>query len=545
VGYKAYPNNIIEKFIIKSAEQGIDVFRIFDSLNWIEGMRKSIQVVREQTNGLAEATICYTGDVLNPDPHYQYNLNYYTDLAKRLEDAGAHIIALKDMAGLLKPYAAQKLIPALKEAVDLPIHLHTHDTSSMQAATLLKAIEADVDIVDACLSSMSGLTSQPNLNSMIAVMQGQPREQAYDLRSLNQYANYWEDVREMYYPFESGLKAGTAEVYEHEIPGGQYSNLRPQSIALGLEHKFEEVKQNYAIVNKMFGDIVKVTPSSKVVGDMAIFMTSNSLTEADVMSQGAILAFPDSVVDLFKGNLGQTEHGFPSKLSKLILKGDTPFHDAPNAHLSPVDIETEFLAFQQKFNPKCTMLDFLSYQMYPKVYQDFYQSQQDYGDIYTLPTTAFFYALKHREEVRVELAAGKVIIIKLLYISEADEGGIRSVTFVLNGQTRSITLRDNAIISTKKTNRKAIDTNEIGTPILGRLSQIMVKQGDHVEKDSPLFVIEAMKMESTITAPFAGEVTKIYLSEGEILEQGDLVVELERLLRHEGAPHSYTSPLLS
>lgn len=526
VGYKAYPDNIIEKFIIESAEQGIDIFRIFDSLNWIEGMRKSIQVVREQTNGLAEATICYTGDVLNPDPNYRYNICYYTDLAKQLEDAGAHIIALKDMAGLLKPYAAQVLIPALKEAVDLPIHLHTHDTSSMQAATLLKAIEADVDIVDACLSSMSGLTSQPNLNSMIAVMQGQPREQAYDLPSLNQYANYWEDVREIYYPFESGLKAGTAEVYEHEIPGGQYSNLRPQSIALGLEHKFEEVKKNYAIVNKMFGDIVKVTPSSKVVGDMAIFMTSNGLSEADVMQQGATLAFPDSVIDLFKGNLGQTDNGFPAALSQLILKGDQPFTDAPNAHLDPVEIDIEFAAFQQQFDDQCTMLDFLSYQMYPKVYQDFYQHQQDYGDISTLPSTAFFYALKHREEVRVEIATGKIIIIKLLYISDADKGGIRTVTFNLNGQTRSITIRDDSVVSTKKTNRKAVEENEIGTPILGRLSQIMVKQDDVIEKNTPLFVIEAMKMESTITAPFAGVVHKIHLQEGEILEQGDLVVEI-------------------
>ena len=528
VGYKAYPDNLIEKFIIESAESGIDVFRIFDSLNWIEGMRKSIQVVREQTHGLAEATICYTGDVLNTDASNKYNMAYYTDLAKQLEDAGAHIIALKDMAGLLKPYAAQELIPALKNAVNLPIHLHTHDTSSMQAATLLKAIEADVDIVDACLSSMSGLTSQPNLNSLIAVMQGQPREQRYDLVSLNQYANYWEDVREMYYPFESGLKAGTAEVYDHEIPGGQYSNLRPQSIALGLEHKFEEVKKNYAIVNKMFGDIVKVTPSSKVVGDMAIFMTSNGLTEADVMQQGDTLAFPDSVIDLFQGRLGQTAGGFPQALSDLILKGKKAFSDAPNAHLAPIDFDAEFAAFQKDFDEDCTQRDFLSYQMYPKVYKDFYQHQQDYGDISVLPSTAFFYALKHRKEVQVELSKGKVIIIRLIYVSAADEGGIRTVTFALNGQPRSITLRDESVISTKKVNRKAVEETEIGTPILGRLSQIMVKEGDRIKKDTPLFVIEAMKMESTITAPFDGQVKKIYLEVGEILEQGDLVVEVEK-----------------
>ena len=527
VGYKAYPDNLIEKFIIESWENGIDVFRIFDSLNWIEGMRKSIQVVREQTGGLAEATICYTGDVLNSDKSNKFNLQYYLDLAKQLEDAGAHTLALKDMAGLLKPYAAEMLIPALKETVDLPIHLHTHDTSSMQSATLLKAIEKDVDIVDACLSSMSGLTSQPNLNSLIAVMQGQPREQKFDLDSLNQYANYWEDKREVYYPFESGLKAGTAEVYNHEIPGGQYSNLRPQAIALGLEHKFEKVKENYSIVNKMFGDIVKVTPSSKVVGDMAIFMTSNGLTEADVMQQGDTLAFPDSVHDLFKGNLGQTEGGFPTELSKLVLKNDKPFTDRPNAHLEPIDFDKEFTDFQEKFDSKVTMLDFLSYMMYPQVYEDFYKHDEEFGNVSVLPTCAFFYGLKQREEVTVELGQGKVIIIRMLYCSPPDEGGIRTVTFDLNGQTRSITIRDDSVKSTQKVNRKADADNEIGTPILGRLSAIMVKNRQIVEKDTPLFVIEAMKMESTITAPFSGTIKKIHLDTGEILEQGDLVIEFE------------------
>lgn len=527
VGYKAYPDNLIEKFIIESWENGIDVFRIFDSLNWIEGMRKSIQVVREQTGGIAEATICYTGDVLNTDPGNKFNLNYYLDLAKQLEDAGAHTLALKDMAGLLKPYAAEELIPALKDTVDLPIHLHTHDTASIQSATLLKAIEKDVDIVDACLSSMSGLTSQPNLNSIIAAMQGQPREQKFDIDSLNQYANYWEDVREVYYPFESGLKAGTAEVYDHEIPGGQYSNLRPQATALGLEHKFEEVKANYAIVNKMFGDIVKVTPSSKVVGDMAIFMTSNGLTEEDVMQQGGSLAFPESVLDLFKGNLGQTVGGFPKELSKLVLKKEKPFTDRPNDHLEPIDFDKEFAAFQKKFDEETTMLDFLSYMMYPKVYEDFYEHQQNYGNISVLPTTAYFYGLKQREEVTVELGRGKIIIIRMLYRSPADAGGIRTVTFDLNGQTRSITIRDESVKSTKKVNRKALEDNEIGTPILGRLAAITVKEGQEVEKDTPLFVIEAMKMESTITAPFSGTIRKIHLQVGEILEQGDLVIEFD------------------
>ncbi|TXH69498.1 MAG: pyruvate carboxylase [Thiothrix sp.] len=527
VGYTAYPDNLIEAFIEKSWEQGIDVFRIFDSLNWIEGMRKSIQVVRERTGGIAEGTICYTGDVMRTDPGYKYNLQYYLDLAKQLEDAGAHMLAVKDMAGLLKPYAAAKLIPALKAAVSIPIHLHTHDTASIQAATLLKAIECGVDVVDGCLSSMSGLTSQVNLNSLIAAMEGQPREQKFDLRSLNDYANYWEDVREMYYPFESGLKAGTAEVYNHEIPGGQYSNLRPQAIALGLETKFEEVKENYAVVNRMFGDIVKVTPSSKVVGDMAIYMTSNGLTEADVMERGNTLAFPDSVIDLFKGGLGQIPGGFPTELSNIVLKGEQPNSGRPNDHMKPVDFEAEFAAFKQEFDVDRSFLDFLSYKMYPAVYKEFYKHQQEYGDVSHLPTPLFFYGLKLNEEVLVELGQGKVLIIRLLYRSDADENGNCIVTFDFNGQIRSVQVRDLSVKPTKASNRKAVGEKEIGTSLQGKLSAIMVKPGQEVEQNTPLFVIEAMKMETTITAPAAGKVKQIHLHQGELVEQGDLVVEMD------------------
>ena len=528
VGYTAYPDNVIEAFIEKSWENGIDVFRIFDSLNWIEGMRKSIQVVRERTGGIAEGTICYTGDVLRKDPGYKYNLQYYLDLARQLEDAGAHMLAVKDMAGLLKPYAAEKLIPALKEAVSIPIHLHTHDTASIQAATLLKAIECGVDVVDGCMSSMSGLTSQVNLNSLIAAMEGQPREQAFNLKSLNDYANYWDDVREMYYPFESGLKAGTAEVYNHEIPGGQYSNLRPQAIALGLEHKFEEVKENYAVVNRMFGDIVKVTPSSKVVGDMAIYMTSNSLTEQDVMERGGTLAFPDSVIDLFKGGLGQQPGGFPEQLSQIILKGEKPYGGRPNDHLKPVDLDAEFEAFKQEFDPEQTFLDFLSFKMYPAVFREYYKHQQEYGDISHLPTPLYFYGMKLNEEAIIELGRGKILIIKLLYRSPADENGMCTVTFDFNGQIRAVQIRDLSVKPTKATNRKAVDANEIGTSLQGKLAAIMVKAGDEVEQNTPLFVIEAMKMETTITAPAAGKVAKVHLHVGELVEQGDLVIEMEK-----------------
>ncbi|WP_020395792.1 pyruvate carboxylase [Thiolinea disciformis] len=527
VGYTAYPDNVVGSFIEKAWEQGIDVFRIFDSLNWIEGMRKSIQVVRERTGGIAEGTICYTGDVLRTDSGYKYNLQYYLDLAKQLEDAGAHMLAVKDMAGLLKPYAAEKLIPALKEAVSIPIHLHTHDTASIQAATLLKAIEAGVDVVDGCLSSMSGLTSQVNLNSLIAAMEGQAREQKFNLRSLNEYANYWEDVREVYYPFESGLKAGTAEVYNHEIPGGQYSNLRPQAIALGLEHKFEEVKENYAVVNRMFGDIVKVTPSSKVVGDMAIYMTSNGLSEADVMERGETLAFPDSVIDLFKGGLGQVAGGFPEKLSNIVLKGEKPYAGRPNDHLKPVDLDAEFEAFKKEFDPEQTYLDFLSFKMYPAVFRDFYKHQQEYGDVSHLPSPLFFYGLKTNEEVLVELGQGQVLIIRMLYRSPADESGMCTVTFEFNGQIRAVQVRDKSVKPTKASHRKAAEPNEIGTSLQGKLAAIMVKAGDNVEQNTPLFVIEAMKMETTVTAPTTGKVKKVHLQVGELVEQGDLIIELE------------------
>ncbi len=526
VGYKAYPDSIIEKFIEKSWENGIDVFRIFDSLNWIEGMKRSIQVVRERTNAIAEATICYTGDVLNINPENRYQLQYYLDLARRLEDEGAHMLALKDMAGLLKPYAAQVLIPALRETVDIPIHLHTHDTSSMQSATLLKAIEADVDIVDVCLSSMSGLTSQVNMNSLIAVMQGHEREQLFDLPSLNHYANYWEAIREVYYPFESGLKAGTAEVYEHEIPGGQYSNLRPQAIALGLEHRFEQIKKNYTAVNKMFGDIVKVTPSSKVVGDMAMFMTANGLDENDVMAEGDTLAFPDSVIDLFSGKLGQLEGGFPERLSSMILKGKKPLKGPPGEALDPVDFDLEFTAFKEKFDDSLSELDFLSYMMYPDVFRGYYEHQKEFGDVHYLPTPAFFYGLGQGDEIVVKLQQGKTIVIRYMYRSHTDENGYCRVTFELNGQARSVQVRDDTVMPKHAANRKAVERNEIGSPLMGRLAAVLVEVGDVVEKDAPVFVIEAMKMETTITAPFKSTIGLVHLSAGELVEQGDLVIEL-------------------
>ncbi len=526
VGYTAYPDNLIEKFIEQAAEKGIDIFRIFDSLNWIEGMKTSIRTVRERTNALAEACLCYTGDITDPS-RSKFDLKYYVELAKQLEGEGAHIICIKDMAGLLKPYAAELLVGSLKNAVKVPIHLHTHDTSSIQSASYLKAIEAGVDVVDVALSSMSGLTSQPNFNSIVAMMEGHERQNKVNLPSLNQYSNYWETVRTYYYPFETELKAGTAEVYAHEIPGGQYSNLRPQARGLGLEDKFETIKKNYRTVNDILGDIVKVTPSSKVVGDMAMFMTSNNLTKEDIFTKGDQLAFPDSMKALMRGDLGQISGGFPTAFQQMVLKGEAAYTNKPNAHLKPIDFDVELKAFQEKFGPYVHSLDFLSYKLYPKVFTDFQAHYETYGAVRNIPTPAFFYGLKPNEEILIEIDSGKRILVRFLNKSEANEKGMRTVLFQLNGQTRSIEVKDNTLTSSIKVQQKVSKATDIGAPLQGSLSKILVKEGEEIKRNAPLFIIEAMKMESTITAPTAGVVKKIHLTEKTMVEQDDLIIELE------------------
>lgn len=525
VGYAAYPDNVIEKFIIKSAENGIDIFRIFDSLNWIEGMKFSIKTVREKTNSIAEACICYTGDILDPK-RTKFTLEYYVDLALELERAGAHIICIKDMAGLLKPYAAEVLISSLKEKLKIPVHLHTHDTSSIQSATYLKAIEAGVDVVDVALASMSGLTSQPNFNSLLAAFQGHQRGNDIDLKKLNDFSNYFEVVREYYYPFESELKAGTAEVFYHEIPGGQYSNLLPQARGLGLEDKFETIKENYKVVNEMFGDIVKVTPSSKVVGDMAMFMTSNSYTKSDILEKGDNMSFPDSVKQLFKGDLGQTVGGFPKELQKIILKDIKPYTEKPNAHIPAVDFDVELKNLKAKYGDYITEEDVLSNIMYPKVFQEFQQFKKYFGDVKCLPTKSFYYPLIPNEEILVPLENGKNLLIRLRYVSEPNEDGIRDVYFQINGQTRNISIKDNTIKIDKVANIKATTQKDLGAPLQGKLVEIKVAVGDKIKKGQPLFVIEAMKMESTITSTSDGIVGKIHLNKNSLVEQDDCLLTL-------------------
>ncbi|MEY2949784.1 MAG: hypothetical protein RLZZ248_985 [Bacteroidota bacterium] len=526
VGYTAYPDNLVERFIVNAAETGIDIFRIFDSLNWLEAMKTSIRTVRNETDAIAEASICYSGD-LTDATKTKFNLQYYLDLARALEDEGAHIIAIKDMAGLLKPLAAETLVTNLKKSIDIPIHLHTHDTASIQAASYLRAIDAGVDIVDCAISAMSGLTSQPNWNAVAAMMKGHERERPVDEEVMTQISNYWEGVRSLYYPFETELRAGSADVYEHEIPGGQYSNLRPQARALGLEDKFDLVKKNYAIANRLFGNIIKVTPSSKVVGDMALFMTANSLSEADVMEKGSQLSFPDSVKALMRGDLGQMKGGFPEKIQKIILKDEKPYTDKPNAHLTPIDFKKALRDFNEKFGMKLKERDLLSYLLYPKVYQDFNAHMNIFGEVSKLPTRLFFYGMKSNEEVMVKLDEGKNVLIKYLNKTPPDEQGIRMVAFSLNGQYRTIPVKDRNASVAVVSHQKAEGANQIGVPLQGSLSKILVQVGDKVSTNAPLFIIEAMKMESTITAPKEGVVKKIVLKEGVLVEQDDLVIVLE------------------
>lgn len=528
VGYTAYPDNLIEKFVEQSWEKGVDIFRIFDSLNWMENIAPCIEMVRNRTQGLAEGALCYTGDILDVK-RTKYDLNYYLRLAKDLENAGAHILAIKDMSGLLKPYAAKELVSALKDTINIPIHLHTHDTSSLQPATYLQAIEAGVDVVDVAIGSVSGLTSQPNFNAVVEMMRFHERENEYDIDSLNEFSNYWEAVREYYYPYESGLKASAAEVFRHEIPGGQYSNLRPQAKALGLEDKFEDIKKMYATVNDMFGDIVKVTPSSKVVGDMAQFMVANGYSREDVMTRGQQISFPESVQQFFMGVLGQPEGGLPKDLQKIILKDKEAFTDRPNKHLAPVDFDKEMKEFKDEFGDDLEICDFLSYKLYPKVYETYLKFYREYGDVSVVPTPLFLYGMEMGQDATVEIAKGKTLLIRLLSIGAVNEHGKRTVFFKLNGQTRNIEIQDRSVKVEHIENRKIDKGNDkhIGAPLQGMLSKLLVKAGDKVKKNQPMFVIEAMKMETVITANDAGEVAAIELSEGTLVNTNDLVVTLK------------------
>ncbi|MEL7220075.1 MAG: pyruvate carboxylase [Bacteroidota bacterium] len=527
VGYSAYSDNVIRAFIIESWEKGIDVFRIFDSLNWFEAMRLGIDTIVKETDAIAEACICYTGNLLSKEEK-RFTLQYYLDLARQIEDSGAHMLAIKDMAGLLKPAAAELLIAHLKETVDMPIHLHTHDTSSIQSTTYMAAVKAGVDIIDVAISSMSGLTSQPNFNSLAAILEeedGQSRN--LNLKSLNKYSDYWKKVRRYYYPFEVELRAGMAKIYEYEIPGGQYTNLKQQAQAFDLVGRFDEIKENYANVNKLLGGIVKVTPSSKVVGDMAIFMTKNNYTLEDLKEKGNVIDFPESFKALMRGDLGQWSSPWDEKLQKDVLKGEIPKMQRPGELIPAVDLKQGYEEFKREFSEMTEWSEYLSYLLYPEVFTNFYQHWLSFGDVSKIPTPAFFYGLQPGEEIIVEIAEGKNLLIEYLFQSKPDKQGNRLVYFRLNGKQRTISIKDINASKTIVSSRKAVKLNEVGAPIQGRVSKIYVKAGDKVEINTPLFVIEAMKMENTITATQEAEVASVFITEKTMVEQDDIILELK------------------
>ncbi|MCC6539157.1 MAG: pyruvate carboxylase [Bryobacterales bacterium] len=529
VGYTAYPDNVVREFIVESAAQGIDIFRVFDSLNWLPNMKVPMEAVRK-THGVCEGAICYTGDILDPKRD-KYPLAYYTKMAVELEKMGAHVIGIKDMAGLLKPYAAAKLVKALREVTDLPIHFHTHDTSGINAASILKAADAGVDAADAAISSMSGTTSQPNLNSIVAALRNTPRDSGLEPEPLQRYADYWEAVRTWYTPFDSAPKSGTAEVYLHEMPGGQYTNLKEQAESMGLGERWPEVARAYAEVNMAFGDIVKVTPSSKVVGDMALFLVSHGITMREVEKLGPShsLNIPNSVADMLQGSLGEPQGGWPKHLVKVILKGETPKRGRPGARLAAVkiaDVEAELAA---KIHRKPSRTDVMSYLMYPEVFLKFAKNQAAWGNVEVLPTPAFFYGMEKGDEIAVEIEAGKLLVIKFLTVSEPHPDGTRTVFFELNGQPREVTVRDNSL-EVKVRDREKADPakpGQVGAPIPGAVTSIAVEHGTVVEKGAKLLVMEAMKMQTTVSAPVAGRVTRIAAAVGQTVEPKDLLVVIE------------------
>jgi pyruvate carboxylase len=527
VGYCNYPDNVVQEFVAKAAESGIDVFRVFDSLNWTKGMTVAMEAVRK-SGAVCEAAICYTGDILDPKRD-KYPLSYYVNMARELERMGAHILAIKDMAGLLKPFAAEKLVKALKNEVGIPIHLHTHDTSSNGGATLLVAAQAGVDIVDTALSSVSGLTAQPNLNALLASLRDGDRDPRLNEPGLQKLANYWETVRTYYAPFESELRSGTAQVYYHEIPGGQYSNYRPQVEGLGLGHRWEECKEMYRKVSDMFGDIIKVTPSSKIVGDMAMFMVKNNLQPEDVYERGEELTFPQGVVDFFKGMIGQPHGGFPEKLQQIVLKGEKPITCRPGEFLEPVDLGAKKAELEKKLGQELSDREVLSAVLYPGVFEEFTRHRQEYDDVSVLSTPVFFYGLDLGDETSIDINPGKTLIVQLNAIGRVQADGTRDIFFELNGEPRQVTVKDLSAGTDVVTHRKADPDNlhHVGSPMPGKVFRVLVNVGDKVKEGDVLLSTEAMKMETNVKAQKDGVVAEILVSEGTQVEQGELLLILE------------------
>lgn len=530
VGYSNYPDNVVAGFIKHSAENGMDIFRIFDSLNYLPNMQVAMEAVRTETNSICEGVVCYTGDINDPKRD-KYSLKYYVEKAKELEKMGAHILCVKDMAGLCRPYAANKLFSALRDEVGIPIHFHTHDSSGINAASVLQASDAGVDIVDLAISSMSGSTSQPNLNSIVAALQRTERDTGLDLAALNEMSDYWEHVLEFYAPFNTSPRGGTAEVYEHEMPGGQFTNLKEQANAMGLGLRWREIARTYAEVNQLFGDIIKVTPSSKVVGDMCMYLVTQGISANDVKTMKPGSAdFPASVSDMLWGGLGQPDGGFPKDVQRAVLGDKEPTTKRPGELAAPVDLEATRAELTGKLNREATDDDLYAYLMYPQVFEDFQKFLESYDSLSYLPTTAFFYGLKTGEEIRVEIQPGKTLFVKLINIGEASLEGERTIFFELNGMPRETTVTDQKLKPKDLVTRvKGDPTNPAHAiaPMPGMVTEINVAVGDTVKEGDTLVTLEAMKMLTSVSAAQDGEVKEILVVEGEAVEAKDLMARVE------------------
>jgi pyruvate carboxylase len=526
VGYTNYPDNVVTEFVRESAAAGIDVFRIFDALNSLDNMRVAIDAVRE-TGAICEAAVCYTGDILDPT-RTKYDLKYFVDMAKQLEAMGAHILGIKDMAGLCKPYAAEKLVRALKSEVGIPIHFHTHDTAGIQAGAILRAADVDLDIADAAMAAMAGGTSQPNLNTLVESLRFTDRDAGLPAGPLEQISDYWHAAREFYNPFESTALPATADLYDHEMPGGQYTNLYEQARALGLAERWRDVCRAYAEVNRMFGDIVKVTPTSKAVGDMALFMVANNLTADDVLDGNRELAFPASVVDLMAGRMGHPPGGFPEKIQQRILRGEQPVVGRPGASLPPADFNAKSAELGNMLDRPASRQDVISSMLYPKVFGEFIAHQQLYSDTSCLPSPVFFYGQEPLEEAAVEIETGKTLIIKLQTVGEPNAEGRRHVFFELNGIPRSVMVTDRSLEPMTRV-EKADPGNpkHVGSPMPGMVVTLAVQSGDPVTAGQKLFVIEAMKMQTTITAERDAKVAEVFVKAGSQVETDQLILAFE------------------
>jgi pyruvate carboxylase len=524
VGYTNYPDSVVRCFVEQAARNGIDVFRIFDSLNWLPGILPALEMVRA-SGAIAEASICYSGNIDDPR-RAKFDLRYYVSLARELERAGAHILGIKDMSGLLRPFAARRLVRALRDEVGLPIHLHSHDTAGVQAASYLFAAEAGVNVVDCAFGAMSSLTSQPNLEAIVAALEHQERDTELSFDRLLEFTYYWEEVRNYYAAFESGLKAPSADVYIHEIPGGQYSNLRPQAESVGAGHRIPELKRMYGLVNQMLGDIVKVTPSSKMVGDLALYMLTNNLTPQDLLERGRELTFPESVIGYFAGDIGQPPGGFPEPLAEVVLKGKKRLTGRPGDSLPEVDLVASKRELEQKIGRVASDEDVLSYLMYPKVFTGFAAHQKKYGDVSPVPTDVMFYGLRTGEETEIEIETGKTLFIRLQAVSEPNEHGMRTLFFDLNGHPREVEVLDHRFGKPSAIRPKADKDNlhHLGSPMPGTVVEVKVQAGDEIKEGDKLIVLEAMKMEMTLASPIAAVIKEITVKPRDRVDVDDLLV---------------------